>query len=83
MSLMELIHKYWKEVLPLNLIFLAIYKMERMRRFPNIPHRYFNPKTMDWFNYKKWREKEEARQLRIHHNRKVAEGYKPDPPKEV
>lgn len=80
MSLIDIIRKHWSGILPENVIFLAVYKQERYSKYPSIQHRYFNPLTMDWFNYKKWMKKEEARQLRILHNQRVSESYKPQPP---
>jgi hypothetical protein len=72
-DLNQLLKKIWNEVVDPDVIYLSDYKYERSRRYPGVGFRYFT----DFYDHKKWLEKERNRLLREENNRRISKKYLP------
>lgn len=71
MNIAEIAQDLFKELYPSNVIFLHAYKYFREQRYPGVGTKQFT----DWFDHKKWMEKETVRLVRKKKNDEVSRKY--------
>lgn len=79
LDIQQLLKSIWSEVFDPDVIYLSNYKFERSQRYPGVGYKFFS----DFFDHKKWLEKERQRVMREHNNQRIINMYKKKEKKDV